>query len=565
MHYTKENDKRKRLIFYAFVFFLLLALLRIGTFKIPEGSFNASEKLPKKRGTVYDRYLRILASDVYVYDAYLDLRFLRTLHDTPPLSLSTLLENFSVNRKSSEVFYGHENFLFLGRFYDRDEIYRRVPPNLMKFISVHITTERKRIKDPPTSFIVGRVVDGKGISGIEKYMDEVLKESKDVTTSLDLDLQRRIWGILKKYVQIFKAKAAGFILMETMSGKIRAMVTTRNWNDTIMGIIEPGSSIKPVVYSIALETGSATQNFHHNCTGKIKPVKDLNLYIRDIRPHGEVDMKKALVVSCNTATVKIAQKIVKKIGKEGYYKWLKKFGFGEKTGVEISGEIGGILRSPERWSKIDFAEISIGQGIGVTPLQLLRALNVVFSGGFLIRPTVLENSTQSSKRIISEKTADFIKKALRDVVRYGTGELARVIGMDIMGKTGTAQKPPLSSKEKKYYSIFVGSFNLRGVQYSAIVYFDEPSSGKYLGGEVAAPVFAKIVTFLSNSQKEKPLVINDKVVPNLLGLSLKDLLYISSMTKFKIKIHGSGVVYTQCPKSGTISSENEIEVWLKSP
>ncbi len=575
-------------IFGAFTALSFIRLVVSPLWGITKKNWNIS--VPPERGRILDREGRVLASDTFIYKAYLDLSYLKRVYSRSDKGTQFEMEralHLVTNLSTSDIF-SKKGFLFLGESKEKSDLLSAIPPILLKFTNISMSMERRRAAVASLPTILGKVIDGKGISGIEKFYDELLRgrrtgkivlrysgfvnlqpevekfvppiDGSDVTLSINLDLQRVIYEDLLEAVKNSSATSGNAILMESKTGRILAMVTTNNWNDNVLGYIEPGSTIKPVIYSIALQTDSATPSFHHNCTGRIQPVRGLNIFIRDIKPHGEVDMRKALVVSCNTATVKIAGLIKEKLGISGFYRWLKKFGFGEKTGIEIPGESSGVLRDPRRWSAIDYAEIAIGQGIGVTPLQLISAINTVVNGGVYVKPSLNLNSPIQSRRVLDEKVADTIRSFMVEVVEHGTGERAKVPGLKIAGKTGTAQKAINGRYVKRYHSLFIGAFPADDPKYILLVHIDDPK-GEFLGGDVAAPVFAKIVEDMIGIHEKKPLKIYENVMPNLIGLSLKDVLTISKLLGVGVKIHGSGLVRRQLPAPGTINPHC-LEVWM---
>ncbi len=596
-------ESRNRFVVIAFGIFLVIGFWKILTAPVP-GNVGREwvYDIPPRRGGIYDRSGRSLAGDVYVYKGYIDLNFLRESlkfyekvgNDEKVLSiklaLKRLAENLGLPFDVDEVLSSNMGFLYLGEAKSRSEILSMVSRDLLPYLSVNLQTKRLRVMCCSIPQIVGTVIDGSGQGGVEGYLDQYLRgvrdgklilrivkllkiqpslersippvDGKDVRLSLDMWYQRMAYDVLKRAVKRWNAEGGNVIIMETKTGKIRAMVTTRNWNDNVLGYIEPGSSIKPVIYSIALETGSVDLDFHHTCTGSIKPVDWLNIRIRDIEAHGEVNLEKALVVSCNTATVKIASLMKEKLGVSGMYLWLRKFGFGGKTGIEIEGESKGVLRTPDKWSAIDFAEVAIGQGIGVTPVQLISALNVIFNDGVYVKPTLLENAETKSKRIISRETAEIIGRFLVEVVEEGTGKKAQVPGITVAGKTGTAQKA-VGGVYKEYHSIFIGTFPADDPEYTILVHIDSPK-GEYLGGEVAAPIFAELVERILKHGDEKPLSLTPGVIPDLRGLSLKDVLYISEILKFDVVFKGAGLVVRQEPKPGS-AHVSTVTVWLDQP
>ena len=198
-----------------------------------------------------------------------------------------------------------------------------------------------------------------------------------------------------------------------------------------------------------------------------------------------------------------------KLGKERIYNYAKLLGFGEKTGIDLPGEVSGWMHSPEKWSGTSLGAIPIGQEVAVTPLQMLRAYSAVANGGFLVRPHVVSHilspggqvlasfKDREMKRVISAKTAETFKNILKSVTEEGgTGKSASVDGNEVAGKTGTAQMINPATKrysKEKYVSSFVGFVPVDKPRLAIIVVVYEPK-GQIYGGVVAAPVFRDIAT-----------------------------------------------------------------------
>ncbi|MCD6268344.1 MAG: transpeptidase family protein [Thermotogaceae bacterium] len=586
------DDLWKARVFFIFIIFtIFLGLAFIGLITTPSSILRRnvwSYFIPPTRGNILDKSGRNCATDLLFYVAYLDVNYLKK-HLDPRLetSLLDLLRNFNLHLKIDDVL--NRKIVKLGESEERDDILRKIPIDLFPYVNISLEYRRSKINEFGVGVIVGSVVNGKGKYGVEGYFDDILRgkkrgklkvkiygtlkiqpevveyvppvNGKDVRIAIDLDLQRAIYKELLDHVRKHRATCGHVIVMESKTGKIRAMVTTSNWNDIVMGYIEPGSSIKPVVYSIALETESVSPDMTYNCVGWIKPVENLKYVIRDVEAHGLVNLEEGIVKSCNSMTVMVSRAIKDHIGEEGFYQWLRKFGFGRKTGIELDGEIEGVLREPSEWSVIDFAEIAIGQGIGVTPIQLISALNVFANDGYYVKPTILEDSKVEKRPVVSSKTAQFIKNAMKKVVEEGTGRMARVQGISIAGKTGTAQKAVEGKYTNHYHSIFVGFFPSDDPKYTILVHIDDPK-GEYLGGEVAAPLFSKIVRVLT-SKKIYKIKITKGVMPDLRGLSLKDaLLILKSMGVADVKYKGEGVIVDQSPPPGSFEIK-EVELTLQ--
>ncbi|MBC7189526.1 stage V sporulation protein D, partial [Candidatus Aerophobetes bacterium] len=207
--------------------------------------------------------------------------------------------------------------------------------------------------------------------------------------------------------------------------------------------------------------------------------------------------------SSNVGIIKAAQRM----DKDTFYRYIVNFGFGEKSGIDLPGESTGLLKPPDRWYLTDFPCISIGQGIGVTPLQMVMALSAAVNGGRLLRPFVVrrvvnaegkvlwENKPYLRKKVISETTSEILRGILGYVVSEGTGKKAKIAGYTIGGKTGTAQIPSPNGGyfEGRYVASFMGFSPVDAPQIAGIVVVKEPT-GVYWGGEVAAPLFGRILS-----------------------------------------------------------------------
>lgn len=558
-----------------------ILLLALRSLNVHVGPFWTI-RLPASRGRILDVQGRLCAYDELINVAYLDVDYLKKANfDRLKPHLQLLLKNFKINKNTEDILSSKQRFLRLGEGLTRDEIMSLIPTEMLPFVSIEFETRRRRFSDFGMDKILGTVMAGRAFGGVEQALDSTLSgkkdgkiflrfsgfltltpklealespiDGKDVRLTIDLDFQRICYEEIIKAQRQNQALGAGAIVMETKTGKIRAMVTSRNWNDVVLGYFEPGSALKPIVYAIAIESGVLSGKEIFNCAGQIKPVPELDVIVRDIDTHGSVDLNRALIYSCNSATIMIAKQIKEKLGEEKYYDWLRKFGFGEKTNVEIAGEIDGVLRKPNKWSKIDFAMISIGQSIGTPPIQFLAAFNTIANFGKFVKPTLIEDSPTLEKRVINEQTVTFIRKALERVVLEGTGKRANVVEVSVAGKTGTAQKLVDGKDKEKYFSIFVGYFPSEDPLYTVLVYLDEPSSGTYLAGEVAAPIFASIVKRILKIRKEHPLSVPTSAMPDLRGLTIRDALLILNQLGVKnIEVEGTGRVKEQYPEPGSI-------------
>jgi cell division protein FtsI (penicillin-binding protein 3) len=210
------------------------------------------------------------------------------------------------------------------------------------------------------------------------------------------------------------------------------------------------------------------------------------------RAHGQVNLEKLIEKSCNIGAATLALKL----GRERYGHYVKLLGFGQKTGIELAAESPGQVSPPETWKDIQVANIAFGQGISVTPLQLLRAYCVVANGGYLVRPHLLMSTDpqkDAGERVLSDTTSRQMRQMFFQVVESGTGKAASIPGYMVAGKTGTAQKPTPEHgyNSNKYIGSFIGFVPADKPRLAILVLIDEPA-GPHLGGVIAAPAFREV-------------------------------------------------------------------------
>ncbi len=208
------------------------------------------------------------------------------------------------------------------------------------------------------------------------------------------------------------------------------------------------------------------------------------------RAHGELDLDQMVIKSCNVGLASTALSL----GADRMYRWAKRFGFGERSGIELLGESPGRLTAPARWSQVQIANIGFGQGISVTPLQLLSAYCTIANGGRRVHPHVVQLVREARpEQIISAATSERMRAVLEMVVQEGTGTIVQIPGRRVAGKTGTAQKwtPEEGYRSGKYIASFVGFAPADNPRLAILVVIDEPTNGHY-GGVVAGPAFRGI-------------------------------------------------------------------------
>lgn len=384
-------------------------------------------------------------------------------------------------------------------------------------------------------------VDGRGLEGLEYYYDthlqgeigksNVIRDAlgrglKDEGTTLSdyrggnlvLTIDRNIQYIteeaLAEAVQAVSAKSGIAMVMSPETGGILAMAhypffnpndyrsyTRGIWrNRAVTDPYEPGSTLKIFTVAAALRSKMASPNtifFAENGRYRIG-----RFTINDVHPHSWLTLKQVVKFSSNIGATKVGELV----GREALYSTLLDFGFGAKTGIDCPGETAGRLSHFRKWSNIDAGTIAFGQGISVSPIQLITAVSAIANGGYLMKPQIVEAVidkkgrererflSQKKRRVISRQTANILKNMMKSVLeKEGTGENAALSGYSAGGKTGTSQKvgPTGTYEQGKYISSFIGFAPVENPAIAVLVVVDEPK-GKYYGGVVAAPVFRKI-------------------------------------------------------------------------
>jgi cell division protein FtsI/penicillin-binding protein 2 len=432
---------------------------------------------------------------------------------------------------------------------------RRISPALAERIAtrhergVYLSPEVERVYPLGASAceVLGRTdLDDQGVDGLELQLDETLRgrpgwatlfrdgagrahalprgmrrsplDGDHVVLTLDADLQCIVESHLAAAVESLKAVRGFALFMEPGTGEVLAAAVWphlgpgkgRNWNFTDQ--YEPGSTYKMVVAGAALEEGlvQPDQVFEAAANGicQVAP----GAVFHDVHKQARYSFRDAVRWSSNIVMGKIGCIV----GAQRLYRYATALGFGSVTGVEFPGEAGGKLRSVEHWSARSAPTIAIGHEISVTPLQLTLAYAAVANGGVMMRPmlvrevrnaegtTIRRFEPEASHRVFSEHTTALLRQMLTAVVDSGTAKAARIPGLSIAGKTGTAQKYDAAVGtygRGLYLSSFVGFAPAEDPQIVGVVVIDEPHGTKYYGGEVAAPVFRAVIQDLRRLPK----------------------------------------------------------------
>ncbi len=546
----KRSSVLVAIIFFGFavIFLRLVNLMVIDHKKLSDRAaqqYTFKKTLRAQRGIIWDRRMREMATSVEADSLY---AVPSKIKDTRNLSrkLAPLIKVSSKQLNSTLLRRKNRDFLWLARKMD---VSTAVKVSALReqagYSELGFQTEPKRYypKGLTASHILGFTdIDNKGISGLELMFDKYLQgEASSVSVGTDargnnlsgdireavsgnnllLTIDERLQYIVEKElssaVTKWKAKAGVAIMMNPLTGEILAMADRPTYdpnfpaksrayerrNRAITDLYEPGSTMKAILASAALQEGIVGLDDEFDVSQGYIVVGGKR--IRDVHKHGIITFPEVIQKSSNVGAVQTGLKI----GAEKYYEYIRKFGFGEKTGIDLPGEVRGILRKTKDWSGTSLAALSIGQEIGVTPLQLLAAYAAIANGGVLMKPYVVSDiispagkpvksvSPTIKRRVISEATAAVVRDILKTVVEEGgTATRAYIKGNLVAGKTGTAQifdhKAGRYSR-KKYVSSFIGFVPADDPKIALIVVIYEPRRGSVYGGVVAAPVFKNIV------------------------------------------------------------------------
>ncbi|PYI91472.1 MAG: penicillin-binding protein 2 [Verrucomicrobia bacterium] len=344
------------------------------------------------------------------------------------------------------------------------------------------------------------------------------RDGYQVHLTIDLNLQNIVENEIDAAVREYSPQKATIILMRPQTGEILAMANRPNFdlnlrseakpeqmkNRAIIDMMEPGSTFKIVTAAAALNERKVRPDTTIFCENGIWNFGGRPLH--DHRAYADLSVQDILIKSSNIGAAKLAISI----GEQKFYEYIRRFGFGDRTGVELPGEIPGVIRPPQSWSKISITRIPMGHEVAVTPLQMTVAMATIANGGKLVTPRIVKSITTGDgktittfsptvlRQVISPETAAQVGNALRGVVSdRGTAAAAAVPGFTISGKTGTAQKvdPRGGYEQGKYVVSFSGYLPSDHPEFVGLVMLDDAKTSKpelNYGGLVAGPIFARI-------------------------------------------------------------------------
>jgi len=366
----------------------------------------------------------------------------------------------------------------------------------------------------------GRVI------GVGSNQFRPASDGSDVVLTVDRVIQSIIEEELAAGVKKYGAERGSIIVMNPKTGAILGMATYPTFdpnyyyavedghvqvNPVVSDIFEPGSILKPVVMAAAIEEQKVTPDTTMVDNGPVH-VADRVINTFDGKHHGKITMTQILEQSNNVGMVWVGQQL----GPEIMYDYFRRFGLGEKTGIELQGETQNTIPPPNKWNIVETATSSFGQGIALTPLQALNAINVIANHGKLMQPYIVDRLRDSNgtehvheptmvRQVVSPTTADTVNAMMVSVVEKGVAQLARVPGYYLAGKTGTAQVADDTghySPDKKIIS-FAGFGPARDPQFSILIKLDNPAGLSFASG-TAAPMFHNIADKILNYMQVSP-------------------------------------------------------------
>ncbi|MBM4327723.1 MAG: penicillin-binding protein [Deltaproteobacteria bacterium] len=478
-------------------------------------------------------------------------------------------------------------------------------------------------------------IDSTGLEGLELYYDKDLKaepvpitserdalgrpilfaaltegpERRDLHLTLDRNIQYLAEKQIEEAVVKYRARGAIAVVMDADSGELLALAVHPTYNlnlfhkapaevrrnRCVADTFEPGSTFKVFLAAAALDMGRVKPSDVFDCRNGAYRYR--GAVIHDVTPHKKLSLEEIITHSSNIGMVQVSEELKK----TEFHRFLTGFGFGASSSTDLPGERPGLLPPPGKWSVLTKANIGFGQGISVNAMQMVAGFAAVINGGYLYRPylmkkiatpvgeTIAETQPKPIRSVIHPSTSETMVRILRRVILSGTGKNADIPGVEVIGKTGTAQKidPEGGYSKDRYLASFIGALNGMKPRPVIFVMIDEPAGKRHSGGEVAAPVFRKIAEGIVALCGKEPTEINplvaaagsstpedakiagsrvrvrpgsgsgEWVLPDLKGLTARQVLDVCETIKCDASFQGSGVAVRQNPAAGAPFKEGQ--------
>ena len=545
----KSYVKRLKIMSFTFLVFNFLILSRmffIQSFQAHDLRNNmykigmTKREVRGNRGNIYDRHGESLASTINKYTFWVNAnkdfdknkiasifsnelkenkeKYIQLLSQKKPyIQLTNAIPRIQCDGILSEI--KNIDGLYCDMSSQRHYPYDNLSSQIVGYVDRNyegqfgIEYEFNSILSGKTSLITyNRAANGK-IRKSLRNQKEVVEDGLDVFITIDMQIQSILVDALNRGLKKSGASSANGVIIDPYNGDILAMasipdfnpnnyekfsMTTFN-NKVISDAYEPGSTFKLISMTAILESGLYNNDDLIDCeNGKYQIIATKQF--QDHEPHGELSISEIFIHSSNIGIIKA----IENIGTGTLYDYARKFGFGIKSGIDLPGETGGILRPYKEWSRLSGPSIAIGQEVSANTLQLALAYSAVANGGYLIAPKIIKNISGKNylnedfrskpiRKVMSKETSVIILQMMENVVNNGTATKAQIPGFRIGGKTGTAEKY-INGKysKKKFISSFAAIFPIDNPRYVCIISVDSPLYGYHWGNETAAPIVKEI-------------------------------------------------------------------------
>lgn len=608
--FAQTSEKSWRFYFIQVMLFLVCGVLIVRLIQIQilehakyhqlaEDQYLREYVQKAQRGRIYDRNRVTLALNQPCYDLGLDTHFVTD----PERTAEKIARILNIPARSIyERIRAAKNFVYLKRKISEEKA-AILQESAIPGLKVIKMSERIYPLKEKVAQVVGFVnIDGNGLSGVELKMNDDLKgrdgwsiqqkdalgksilpvqattrtceNGHDIELTIDNVIQTIVEEELQKSVEHFNAKSGSIVVTNPMTGEILAMASVPSFDPnrtapsdsaswrirSITDIFEPGSTFKLVTLLAALQDSLKSvndiifcENGHYKLFGET---------IKDSEEHGWLTVRNIVKYSSNIGIAKIALEV----GKERLFRTARSFGFGLKTGIELPGEVSGILKKPAQWSAFSLAAMAYGHEIAVTSLQMAMAYGAVANGGKLMKPAIVKRiidqngkvmfqfRPQVVRQVMQPRLAQTITTILEDVVEDGTGTRAKIENHRIAGKTGTAQKPRPGGgySNSRYVASFAGYYPADQPQYLMFINIDEPHP-THSGGSVAAPTFKRILQRILDVYGQSPPdtemtfthlqeLPELEGTPDLKGRNVETAIRLLNERNVHFKIIGTGLV-----------------------
>jgi len=549
-HRSEQSNVKKRMevVFLSFILFVLVLAIRLtylqwvqghGFARLAERMHGRTQRVEAERGRIRDRNGAEMATNILGKSIAVNPRLVKD----PAATVDRLAELIGLDAKGREAMHnrlvrakGRKTFYCqLRRAVDRKRAERALLLSKTEPVLRGLTIEDSPVRVYPCApdgvQLLGQVSsDGVGIEAVEMKLNDVLagtdavnpvrvdgtgqliplsakgesvpQDGRDVKLTIDRDVQHFTEQELARVAKEQMPDSATAVVMDITNGDVLSMA---NWptyhpsqkkvdpaarkNRAITDLFEPGSTFKVITAAAALEHGVNT-----NCyCGGSRAIGSRSVRCAHGSSHGAVDLRKMIEKSCNIAAGTLAERV----GPENMYHFLDRFGFQAKTGIEFPGEEYGRMLKPEKWRTMRTVNIGFGQGIVVTPIQLVAGYAAIANDGIYNPPRLVSEAPgaglprREPRRVMSVENARKLRVHMEAVCTSGTGKAAKIPGYSVAGKTGTAQIAKNGRYGHGYVASFVGFLPVKKPRLAILVSVWHPRRGQY-GGVVSAPVFREI-------------------------------------------------------------------------